>query len=101
MCRRDGSLTRLYNTNTELEIIVGMGSLVAIFCRAMMSPMIVRFGRRNVLYMSLFFSFLPMAVVPLFEHFAVLALLTTISGWGGGIREYRKTTLAIASDTPV
>lgn len=86
-------------SNTSIGMIVGLGSLAAIFCRAMMGPMIVWLGRRRVLYMSLFTSFLPIAAVPLFHGFWPLACLSALSGWGGGINEPMTMSLLAAYTT--
>jgi MFS family permease len=83
-------------SNTMMGVILSLGPLVAVFCRATMRPMIRILSRRFVLFGTIITASVAMALFPLFKSFWPLAILSAACGWGSGMNEPMAITLVAA-----
>lgn len=89
-------LNSLHFSNTMMGVILSLGPLVAIFCRATMRIMIKVLSRRFVLFGTILTASIAMALFPLFKTFWPLAILSAACGWGSGMNEPMAISLVAA-----
>jgi MFS family permease len=89
-------LNSLNFSNTMMGVILSLGPLVAIFCRATMRIMIRVLSRRFVLFGTIITASVAMALFPLFKTFWPLAILSAACGWGSGMNEPMAISLVAA-----